>query len=931
MRRLISVFGVWALATLVTAPAQAAPSDYGIQFFDAGLSSVQAGAHPDFTTSFAIKAAPGGEPFATTQRIDFDIPPGLIGNPNAFPECSMGQLTSFEKQDKSPPCPIDSQVGITEVHLFSDPGGPQSFNEPIYNMEPPAGTDIVARLGFIAKVFPTVVNVRLDPESDYGLTASIEGVGSLIPLLSAETTLWGVPTASEHDPERITPYEALNCGSSPCTAPNEEPRQSGLLPVPFMTNSTSCGAPQTVRMSATSYAEPDQPRIASATLPQISGCESLGFDPRISLAPTTTAAESPSGMDVALSLSQAGLRHPNVLATAHLKKAVVELPKGLTLNPAAANGLGACTEAQIGLVSEAPIRFDAADPACPDAAKVGTAQIDTPLLPLPLAGSLYLADPADNPFHTLLSGYLVVQDQGVTLKLAGRFDADPATGQITATFDSNPQQPFEELKLHFKSGDRGVLITPPACGSYAISSSLSPWSAADPANPSVGDTASATSIFAIDRGPGGSGCPAGEFNPKLVAGTLNPLAGSYSPFFLSLSRGDGTQRLGGLNLTLPPGLTGKLAGVPYCPEAAIAAAAAQGGLGQGAGQLASPSCPAASQLGSVSAGAGAGPTPFFVNTGKAYLAGPYKGAPLSLAIITPALAGPFDLGNVVVRSALHVDPTSARISAVSDPLPSLLQGIPLALREVQVSLDRPGFTLNPTNCEPMTFAGTATSQAGTSAPLSERFQVGSCASLPFKPRLSLRLSGGTERGQNPALRATLFARPGDANLAKAVVALPHSEFLDQSHIRTVCTRVQFAAGACPAASVYGRARAITPLLDAPLEGPVYLRSSSNPLPDLVADLGGQIRIVLAGRIDSARGGIRSSFRLIPDAPVSRFVLRMQGGKKGLLINSRDLCAKPARASVSFEAQNGKTHEPRPLLRSSCAKKGRKSQHQTHRR
>jgi hypothetical protein len=410
---------------------------------------------------------------------------------------------------------------------------------------------------------------------------------------------------------------------------------------------------------------------------------------------------------------------------------------------------------------------------------------------------------------------------------------------------------------------------------------------------------------------------------------MSPIAGAFSPLVVNASRPDGSQPLTGLRLDLPEGLLGKLAGIPYCPEAGIAQAIARSQPGQGASELASPSCPAASRVGSVDVGAGAGPTPFQVE-GKAYLAGPYKGAPISLVVITPAIAGPLDLGVVVVRVTMQVDPVTAQISAVSDPIPQFLYGIPLKVKSISVNTDRPDFTLNPTNCKPMALSGAL---LGTSAvaPVSSRFQVGACKALPFAPKLSLRVFGKTNRNAKPRFRAVLQAKPGEANIARAQVNLPHSEFLEQGHIKTICTRVQFNAGGghgegCPRGSIYGRAKAITPLLAEPLEGPVYLRSSSHKLPDLVAALNGQIDIALAGKVDSGPNeGIRNTFEVVPDAPVSKFILEMRGGKKGLLVNSENLCSKQAetRALVRFTAQNGVVASSKPRVANSCGKKKQK--------
>ncbi|HEX3609887.1 MAG TPA: hypothetical protein VHU14_09525, partial [Solirubrobacterales bacterium] len=304
-----------------------------------------------------------------------------------------------------------------------------------------------------------------------------------------------------------------------------------------------------------------------------------------------------------------------------------------------------------------------------------------------------------------------------------------------------------------------------------------------------------------------------------------------------------------------------------------------------------------------------------------YLSGPYKGAPYSLVVKTPAQAGPFDLGTVVVRAGIFVDPSTAQVTAKSDPLPQILEGVPISYRTIHVDIDRPDFALNPTSCDPMSIDGAVTSDRGAVANASDRFQVGGCAGLGFKPSLATHLSGGTHRGTHPRLQAVLRARPGEANIGRAAVTLPHSEFLDQSHIRTVCTRVQFVASECPEASIYGRAKAITPLLDQPLEGPVYLRSSNHELPDLVVALSGQVKFNLVGRIDAVpSGGIRTTFESVPDAPVSKFVLTMQGGKKGLLVNSTNICARHDRLVARFDGQNGKVHDIEPLLKNDCDKK-----------
>jgi len=919
-RTLWRALAISALAALfcllcsVNTWAASDPSKYGIEEVSAALSSTQAGAHSDFTTTIELKTDPAGPtqaglnpPYARTRNLSVTLPPGLLGNPDNFPKCTLGQL-----EDRK--CPFDSQIGITEVSVYLL----STLTEPVYLMEPPAKGDVVARIGFQAGVYPTVLNVRVRPEIGYGIEAKLEGANASAQLVRAVTTLWGVPSSPIHDEERLTPDEAEVGGGPPGG------RESGLEPLPFITNPTRCGVKREISVSSDSYQTPGVYSTKTATLPAITGCGKLTFAPTFSLTPGADTADSPSGMDAKLFLSQEGLRDPDILATPHLKKATVVLPEGMTMNPAAASGLGACTEAQIGLISEDPIRFNALPPSCPSSAKVGTAQIKTPVLPEPLEGGLYLASQSDNPFDTLLAGYLVAEGQGVMIKLAGRFDVNPLTGQIAAVFDDNPEQPVEEVELHFKDGPQGVLTTPLSCGSYGIQSSLSPWSAADPSAPKPTEVVTSTSPFSIVSGPGGSPCPDGGFSVGLTAGTTDPSAGKFSPFVMRLTREDGTPRLQGLELTLPLGLTGKLAGIPYCPESALQLAVSLDQPGQGASELASPSCPEASLLGTVTAGAGSGPSPFFVSTGKAFLAGPYKGAPLSFAIVAPAVAGPFDLGNVVVRTALYVDPQSAQITAVSDPVSTVLDGIPLDLRDVRVNLDRSGFTLNPTSCSQKSFTGVAIAESGARAPISERFQAASCASLGFKPKLSIKLSGGMKRTDHPALTAVLTARKGDANLRSTAVTLPHSEFIDHSHIGNPCTRAQFNVDACPKKSVLGTARVFTPLLDNPLEGPIYFRSNGGErlLPDVVLDLGGQIPLIQIGEVDSVNpksARIRTTFRGVPDAPVRKVVLKLKGGKEGLLVNSANLCSHTRRADVRMAAHNGLSRNFKSVVKTSCSK------------
>ena len=940
----VSGGGGTELSVSTSPPYQASPLPFG--FLDPGLTaplsesdgaaSFLAGSHPyQQTVAFSFPTEAPPDDFLTNaghpRTVVLDLPPGLVGNPAATP------VLCAEVQLQNQKCPTASQIGWFELTTLEGDAGVIGLNrDPIYNMVPPPGSPAelaveVAGLGFFAHLF---ADVRSD--GDYGIEVTTPDLLALgtTPFFEIQTKVWG----DASDPAHALPGPL---------APQKDA---------FWTQPARCdGQPHTTAVRADSWEESglfEQANYQSADLGgapvSTNGCASLSFEPTVETTPKTNLADSPTGLDVRLHQPQQNeLGHR---ATAQLKDAIVTLPKGMVANPAQADGLKACDASQIGLTSTVgitPVTFNKNPAQCPEGAKLGTLEVATPLLPQrdsdtklvldpetgnpqpePVNGTVYLAKPFDNPFGSLLAIYLAVEDTktGIVAKLAGRIESDPSSGQITTIFKENPQLPLEDVRLHLFGGARASLITPPTCGTHTTTTDLIPWSTPE------GADATPQSSFQTTASPSGGTCPTSADlvpnSPSFTAGTLARQAGAYSPFVLKLSREDGTQRLTGFDSLLPPGLTGKLAGIPTCSEAAIDQAAARSHPDEGILERNSPSCPAASALGTVTIGAGAGPTPFYTN-GTAYLAGPYKGAPLSLAVITPAIAGPFDLGVVVVRAALYVDPESARIRAVSDPFPTILQGIPLDLRSVAVKLDRPSFTLNPTSCDPMAITANAIPALGAPAALTTPFQVGGCSSLAFKPKLSLRLKGSVKRSSHPKLIATLTARPGEANIARAQVKLPQAVFLDQSHIGTVCTRVQFAADACPARSVYGKVSATTPLLDYPLAGSVYLRSSSHILPDLVAKLEGPatqpIEIVLVGRTDSVKGALRNTFEAVPDAPVSKFHLELFDGKRGLVEMSDGFCSA-RRATVQLDGQNGKTYDTRPVVRAKCAKHKKRGHH-----
>ena len=875
------VLAALAVALLATSSARAAFSDYGLESVTASTSTTAAAAHPNFHLAFRVKTDPLSpvdaqglnEPYARTRDITVKLPPGLIGNPNTVPKCTTPQFVSFTIGGQG--CPQDTQVGVVELQLYSFN---KTLTEPIFNMETPSN-ETVARLGFYAATLANYISVRVRSEGDYGLTATLEGLQANERLVSAKTELWGVPADPSHNTKRLTPEEAFPIGNSESPA-----RVSGLAPEPFMTNPTACLGPLPIQIGADSYQEPGRFSFVENTMTGMSGCGDVEFKPTFSVLPTSREAGMPTGLDINLEVPQN--ESPYGRGTSQLRGATVTFPAGMTIAAGAADGLQACSSAQVHVGEDVPAE-------CPNGSQIGTVEFDVPQLSRSLKGALFQRTPEPG---NLFRVWLVTDELGVHVKIPGEVRVDKSSGQITSIFVDTPQVPLQELNIHLKSGSKGVLANPPSCGTHQTHFEFTPWSSNPPAS---GDTP-----MTIDQN-----CGAVAFSPQLQAGTISPSGGSYSPFTFDLIRKDREENVSGIEVTLPPGLTGKLAGIPLCSES----------------QAAAGSCGAGSQVGTTTTAVGPGSTPLWVpQPGKeptaVYLAGPYKGAPYSLVVRVPAQAGPFDLGTVVVRVALQVDPTTTQVTGQADPLPQILEGVPVSYRHIHLSIDRPELVLNPTSCDPMSIDARVTGSGGATAKPSVRFQAANCSRLGFKPKLALKLTGGTKRNAHPALRATLTMPPKGANIARAQVALPHSEFLDQAHIRTICTRVQFAAENCPKAAIYGRARAFTPLLDQPLEGPVYLRSSSNKLPDLVADLRGQVHIVLAGRIDSIGGGIRTTFPQVPDQPISKFVLSMQGGKKGLLVNSRDVCASVNKATVKMDGQNGKVHDFKTPLRASCGKK-----------
>jgi hypothetical protein len=925
-------FGTEALALVPEAPG--------------GAVDPRAGSHPfQLTATFNLnQTGDPTRPPALARNLYFKLPPGQLGNATALPKCTALQFSTLTSGGAANLCPPQTALGVASVTVdepFSL--GLRTYPVPLFNLTPKRGEP--ARFGFTVARTPVILDtaVRSGPGEDYGVTVSTVNTSQLVNFIASTVTFWGAPGDPRHNEARgwgcLASAHWSGGGEIPCTLSTE------TRPPAFLTLPTNCSDPYTTSVEGNSWSDLNHPeqRFApfaysladnSGTPLAITACNQVPFAPQIAAEPTSDAATSPTGLSFDINVADEGLLNAEGRAQSQIKKAVVTLPQGFTTNPSVAEGLKACAQAQF----ESETVDSEAGSGCPNESKVGDVEIESPLIEGKVLGSLYVARQHDNPYDNLLTLYLVAKnpDLGVIVKQALKVTPNPLTGQLTTEVDNIPQLPFSHFHLSFRQGQRSPLITPPTCGNYTVKADLYPYS--DPTVPLPRE-----SSFQITQGPEEGPCPSGvpPFHPNLLAGSENPTAGAYSPFYTEITRKDSEQEITHFSIKLPPGVIGKLAGVGTCSDAQIAAAKAREHEGGGGEEEAAPSCPANSLVGHSNVGSGVGNVLAYA-PGKLYLAGPYHGSNISLVSITAAKVGPFDLGTVVVRFALRINPETAEVfvdSQGSDPIPHIVDGIPVHLRDVQAFVDRPDFTLNPTSCKKTSTASTilgsglnfASEADDVPVTVTSPFQVGSCASLGFAPKLALSLKGGTKRGATPAFKAVLTYPKGSyANIAKSVVTLPHSEFLEQSHIKTICTRVQFKEGKvpgekCPAASVYGKAEAVTPLLSEPLKGPVYLRSSSHNLPDLVAALhNDQVDFALDGRIDSVRNGrIRNTFETVPDAPVSKFVLEMQGGKKGLLVNSTNLCKATNRAISEFTGQNGKLHNTNPALQAECGKAHRK--------
>ncbi len=862
------------------------------------LSSLQAGAHPDLTTSTAFNTVDGEGALAGDPK-DFtdDLPGGFAGDLVDTPACSPAVFLAEE-------CAVDTQVGVITVTLTGELAGPHI--EPVYNLS--AGPGEVAKLGFsIGGDFFYEGDIAVRP-SDYGLRATFyNATAGPTGVDSAALTVWGVPAEAVHDALRWTGHLANGHFGAAFEG----------TAAPYFTNPTSCGGePLVAEFSVDSWEHPEEFAHVGMPFGPIVGCDRLGMAPAVSAEATTSSASAPTGLVLDTRVPQT-YNNAEGLATSTLKREVVTLPEGMTVNPSAGAGLGACSQAQF---EEEPIQYTP-DVGCPNDSKLGTIRIQTPSLKEEVTGSVFLAEPYQNEFGSLIALYVVarIPDRGLLVKLAGKTEANPETGQLVTTFDDLPPLPFSLAAFSFRQGETSPLVSPPACGDYTVQAALTPWS-----NPEAPPLMPLVAPFPVTSSFDGGPCPAGgvpPFAPQLVAGTQNNAAGAYSPMYLRISRGDGEQEITGFSSQLPPGLSANLTGIPFCGETEIA----QARVKTGTQEETEPSCPAASEIGHTIAEVGVGSV-LAQAPGRIYLAGPFEGAPFSIVAVTSSHVGPFDLGTVVVHLPLQINPETAAVTippGPADQIPHIIKGIVVHLRTIRVYIDRPDFTINPTSCQPMRYTATIIgSGASFTNPnddipvtVSDPFQAADCQNLAFKPVFTASTSGKTSKANGASLTVNLAypkAPQGtQANIAKVKVELPKILPSRLTTLQKACTEQTFNQNpaSCPAASIIGHATAHTPILPVPLTGPAYFVSHGGAkFPELVMVLQGYgITIDLRSETFISKTGVTSStLHAVPDQPVTSFQLTLPQGPYSALAATGNLCTQNPTMPTSFVAQNGTT-------------------------
>jgi hypothetical protein len=902
---------------------------------EGGMPSTQAGSHPfQLTTSLIfntratwIERGTGGgnehesgpevQPVALTKDLRFNLPAGLIGNPTPLPKCSLREFTLIVEGGGH--CPDDTVVGVASP-IVTNPNklmwDPFVVTTPLYSLEPSVGEP--AKFGFQTNIGPVILDTSVRTGGDYGVVVTVPNITEAFGFIGNVVTFWGVPDDSRHDNSRNIQclseenQAAIGGGPEPSCPVNEKPQPLLIMP-------TFCAGPPSTTIETDSWSDP-----GSFTAPfeysfqnsvgepvSVDGCNRLNFEPSITVAPDGQQASTPTGLTVGVHVPQEASLNPTGLAESAVKNTTVTLPAGVGLNPAGADGLSSCGLSEVGLDSPA-------EQSCPESSKVGTVEIHTPLLPRPLVGAAYLAQQDANPFGSLVALYVVVKDpfSGVIVKLAGEVKPDPVTGQLVSTFDETPDLPFEELSLHFFGGSRAPLGTPALCGGYTTTASIEPWSGNAPVDSS--------SEFQITSGPNGTSCADPlPFDPELTTGSLNIQAGAFTPFTMTMSREDGNQNLDAIQLKMPPGLLGTLSSVKLCEEA----------------QANAGTCGAESLIGHTVVSVGLGGNPYTVTGGEVFITGPYDGAPYGLSIVNPAKAGPFNLGKVIVRAKIEVNPENAALTITTDPsgphaIPQILDGIPLEIKHVEVSVDRPDFTFNPTNCSPQAITGALTSSQGAVKALSVPFQVTNCATLKFKPIFSVSTNGKTSRAKGASLNVKLTYPKApfgsQSNIGKVKVDLPKQLPSRLTTLQKACPDSVFNANpaACPPDSRIGSATATTPVLPVHLEGPAYFVSHGGAkFPELIIALTGEgVTVYLHGETFISPAGITSStFRTIPDVPIGVFELKLPQGPDSALAANGNLCTSKLTMPTSFVAANGlKITQSTPVTATGCPKKTKKA-------
>lgn len=889
--------------------AESVLATFGVESFTAtttneqGTAYYQAGGHPyQLTTSIDLNAATSAvgyqEPSGRIRDIEVELPPGLIGNPNVAAKCAQ----SDAERDM---CPSGSQVGTMNITLSEESRGAGSTHVaevPLFNLVPPNGVAAEFATSLIEGQAVAYIDATVRTGQDYGVTAGSLNIATIGEVRAVTVTMWGVPADPGHDLQRVC-LESRAGENGAIVGRYKADCQSSEPLTPFLRDPTSCEQTLSAVAHVDSYNAPGEFVTTQENMPAMQGCEKVPFGPSIAVMPEVSSGASTTALRVDLRVPQN--ENPVGLAQADVKDATVTLPQGISVNPSVASGLVGCTEAQIELHGPEPAK-------CPNASKVGSVEINSPLVDHPLKGGVYVAQqgnggPAQgsNPFGSLTAIYVAVDDPetGVVIKLAGKVTIDQTTGQITTTFDENPQLPFEDLRLELFGGSHAALATPPACGVYKMTTLLEPWSHQGAPGEAGTPDAKPYSEFDITSGSDGAPCSSlGGFAPGLVAGTQSNAAASFSPFVMNLTRKDGEQVFSTVALTMPGGLAGDVSTVTLCPEA-------QANAGM---------CPASSKIGHVRISAGVGKEPIVLpEAGKAedpvYLTGPYDGAPFGLAVVVPAEAGPFNLDEnghpIVVRAKIEIDPHTAQVTVVSDPQPTRLQGIPLDLRDIEVTVDKPGFMFNPTDCAPMRVNGTIGSAEGAAASVSSSFQAADCAALPFKLAFSALTNATHTRFGGDSLHVVVKSAQGQADLREVRVELPKVLPSRLSTLNQACLEATFAANpaACPKASRVGTVTVQTPLLPVPLVGPAYFVSHGGAkFPELIFVLQGDgVTVQLNGETYISEAGITSStFKTLPDVPVSRVNVVLPAGQDSVLTGEGDLCAQPLYMPTTLVGHNG---------------------------